>query len=145
MSITFQLSGWYFLEELPSCSSCRMRQCVCSSKNKVKGRLQHDIIVSLFCWHYTKPLALNCISPKMTLQDIIIPTVDFDSYSSGVGRYFFQRGALVSCIMHILREANLIISTRECSGTLYVGLQHAVLPTNTKFQPLLLPTQAGMP
>ena len=38
---------------------------------------------------------------------------------------------------------NLII--RECRSTLYVGLQHAVLPTNTKFKPLLLLTQIGMP
>ena len=29
--------------------------------------------------------------------------------------------------------------------TLYVGLAHAVPPTNTKFKPLLFPTQAGMP
>ena len=33
----------------------------------------------------------------------------------------------------------------ECGSTLYVGLAHAVPPTNTKFKPLLLPTQAGMP
>ena len=33
----------------------------------------------------------------------------------------------------------------ECSSTLYVGLAHAVLPTNTKFKLLLLPTQMGMP
>ena len=33
----------------------------------------------------------------------------------------------------------------ECGNTLYVGLAHAVPPTNTKFKPLLLPTQAGMP
>ena len=33
---------------------------------------------------------------------------------------------------------------RECGSTLYVGLQHAVPPTNTKFKPLLLPTQAGI-
>ena len=33
----------------------------------------------------------------------------------------------------------------ECGSTLYVGLQHAVPPTNTKFKPLLLPSQAGMP
>ena len=38
---------------------------------------------------------------------------------------------------------NIII--RECSSTLYVGLQHAVLPTNTKFKLLFLPTQVGMP
>ena len=29
--------------------------------------------------------------------------------------------------------------------TLYVGLARAVTPTNTNFQPLLLPTQVGMP
>ena len=36
---------------------------------------------------------------------------------------------------------------RECGSTLYLyaGLAHAVPPTNTKFMPLLLPTQAGMP
>ena len=34
---------------------------------------------------------------------------------------------------------------RECGSTLYIGLQHAVLPTNTKLKPLLLPTQTGMP
>ena len=33
----------------------------------------------------------------------------------------------------------------ECSSTLYVGLAHAVPPTNTKFKPLLLLTQAGIP
>ena len=34
---------------------------------------------------------------------------------------------------------------RECSSTLYVGLAHAVPPTNIKFKLLLLPTQVGMP
>ena len=34
---------------------------------------------------------------------------------------------------------------REYGSTLYVGLAHAVPPTITNFQPLLLPTQAGMP
>ena len=34
---------------------------------------------------------------------------------------------------------------RECGSTLYVGLEHAVPPTNTKFKPLLLMTRAGMP
>ena len=33
----------------------------------------------------------------------------------------------------------------ECGSTLYVGLANAVPPTNTKFKPLLLPTQTGMP
>ena len=33
----------------------------------------------------------------------------------------------------------------ECGSTFYVGLQHAVPPSNTKFKPLLLPSQAGMP
>ena len=42
-----------------------------------------------------------------------------------------------------LRFFNIII--RECGSTRYVGLAHAVPPTNTKFKPLLLPTQAGMP
>ena len=38
-----------------------------------------------------------------------------------------------------------IIIIREYGSTLYVGLARAVPPTNTNFQPLLLPTQAGMP
>ena len=38
---------------------------------------------------------------------------------------------VVSCDLFIIREL--------------VGLQHAVPPTNTKFKPLFLPTQAGMP
>ena len=33
---------------------------------------------------------------------------------------------------------------KECSSTLYVGLQHAVPPTNTKFKPLLLSIQVGI-
>ena len=38
---------------------------------------------------------------------------------------------------------NIII--REYGSTLYVGLAHVFPPTNTKFKPLLLPTQTGMP
>ena len=37
------------------------------------------------------------------------------------------------------------VSIGECGSTLYVGLAHAVPPTSTKFKPLLLPTQTGMP
>ena len=37
-----------------------------------------------------------------------------------------------------------IIIIREYGSSLYVGLQHAVLPTNKKFKPLLLLTQMGM-
>ena len=33
---------------------------------------------------------------------------------------------------------------RNCDGTLYVWLQHAVPPTNTKFKPLLLQILAGI-
>ena len=33
---------------------------------------------------------------------------------------------------------------RKCGSTLYVGLQHAVPPTNTKFKPLLLRIQVGI-
>ena len=33
---------------------------------------------------------------------------------------------------------------RLCGSTLYVGLQHAVLPTKSKCRPLLLPTQTGI-
>ena len=38
-----------------------------------------------------------------------------------------------------------LLNIREYGSTLYVGLAHAVPPTNTNFQPLLLPSQAGMP
>ena len=38
-----------------------------------------------------------------------------------------------------------VIIIREYGSTLYVVLAHAVPPTNTNLQPLLLPTQAGMP
>ena len=34
---------------------------------------------------------------------------------------------------------------RECGSTLYVGLQHEVPPSITKFKQFLLPTQVGMP
>ena len=40
---------------------------------------------------------------------------------------------------------NICVYIGECGCTLYVGLAHAVPPTNTKFKPLLLPTQMGMP
>ena len=36
------------------------------------------------------------------------------------------------------------MNIRECGSTLYVGLQHAIPPTNTKFKPLLLWTQLGV-
>ena len=42
----------------------------------------------------------------------------------------------------------LVISSSsigECGSTLYVGLAHVVPSTNTKFKPLLLPAQMGMP
>ena len=42
-------------------------------------------------------------------------------------------------------SCNLFIIIRKCSSTLYVGLQHAVPPTNTKFKTVLHPTLAGMP
>ena len=37
------------------------------------------------------------------------------------------------------------IHTSESAVALYVGLGHAVPPTNTKLKPVLLPTQGGMP
>ena len=40
---------------------------------------------------------------------------------------------------------HLYVCIRECGSTLFVKLQHADPPTNTKFKPLLLPTQAGIP
>ena len=42
-------------------------------------------------------------------------------------------------------SCNLFIIIRECGRILYLGLQHAVPPTNTKFKLLLLPSQLGMP
>ena len=42
-------------------------------------------------------------------------------------------------------EISPMFLIRECGSTPYVGLAHAVPPTNTKFKPLLLPTQAGVP
>ena len=36
-----------------------------------------------------------------------------------------------------------VVIIGECGSTLYVGLAHAVLLTDTKFKPLLLPTQTG--
>ena len=44
---------------------------------------------------------------------------------------------------HLLVNGFSVI--REYGSTLYVGLARAVPPTNTNFQPLLLPTQVGMP
>ena len=44
-----------------------------------------------------------------------------------------------------LRVIVINIYIREWYRTLYVGLQHAIPPTNTKFKPLFLLTQAGMP
>ena len=38
-----------------------------------------------------------------------------------------------------------LATIREYGSTLYVGLACAVPPTNTNFQPLLLPTQVSMP
>ena len=45
----------------------------------------------------------------------------------------------------ILVHKQIYKHIRECGSSLYVGLAHAVPLTNTKFQPLLLLTQAGMP
>ena len=45
-----------------------------------------------------------------------------------------ERGKVIGVGVHIY------VSEREC-----VGLAHAVPSTNTKFKPLLLPTQSGMP
>ena len=48
------------------------------------------------------------------------------------------------CLLKTVVSCDLFI-IREYGSTLYVGLAHAVPPTNTNFQPLLLHTQAGMP
>ena len=45
---------------------------------------------------------------------------------------------------HLVQIQSADLYIREYGSTLYVGLQHAVLPTNTKFKPLILPTQTGM-
>ena len=39
----------------------------------------------------------------------------------------------------------IIIIIRECGRTLYAGFNMRFTSTNTKFKPLLLPTQAGIP
>ena len=49
-----------------------------------------------------------------------------------------------ACGVIIIRECGSTLYVRKCGITLYVGLQHAVPPTNTKFKPLLLPTQADI-
>ena len=46
---------------------------------------------------------------------------------------------VAGCSIEISRDI------REYGSTLYVGLAHAFPPTNTKFKPLHLPTQMGMP
>ena len=43
------------------------------------------------------------------------------------------------------RLLNQLSYIREYGSTLYVGLAHAFPPTNTKFKPLLLPTQTVRP
>ena len=50
--------------------------------------------------------------------------------------FLFLLTTLYSFLVHFIRE---------CSSTLYVGLAHTAPPTNTKFKPLLLLTQAGIP
>ena len=45
------------------------------------------------------------------------------------------------CVQASRESDRLGVCIRECSSTLYVGLQHAVPPINTKFKPLLLLTQ----
>ena len=43
-----------------------------------------------------------------------------------------------SPFFHLLVNGFYVI--RECGSTLYVGLAQVILPTNTKFKPLLLTT-----
>ena len=47
--------------------------------------------------------------------------------------------------MRVQLNEQVFTNIREYGSTLYVGLAHACPPTNTKFKPLLLPTQTGMP
>ena len=65
-------------------------------------------------------------------------TISFLAFVSGGSKFLVPPKTVVSCDL-------LILITREYSSTLYVGLAHAVPPTNTNFQPLLLLTQEGMP
>ena len=41
-------------------------------------------------------------------------------------------------------SCNFFIILRECGSTLYIGLQHVVPPTSTKFELLLLLIQTGI-
>ena len=56
---------------------------------------------------------------------------------------FLPRTRTVSGVTVIGAGVHIYIG--ECGSTLSVGLAHAVPPTNTKFKPLLLLTQAGKP
>ena len=58
--------------------------------------------------------------------------------------YFLEKRLTIptSPFFHLLVNGFSVI--REYGSTLYVWMAHAVPPTNTKFQPLLLPTQAGI-
>ena len=47
-------------------------------------------------------------------------------------------------LSHLVINVFALVMIRVCGSTLYV-VEHAVLPTNTKFKPLILPTQTGMP
>ena len=63
---------------------------------------------------------------------------------------FLDPAKLWKCLSAADKKGNfcdffIVITIIENSSTLYVGLACAVPPTNTNFQPLLLPTQAGMP
>ena len=54
---------------------------------------------------------------------------------------------VITLCMHVSRDyvVDLGVGIRECSSTLHVGLANTASPTNTKFKPLLLLTQAGIP
>ena len=105
---------------------------------------------------------------QQVLKDLIHPdnealgTSEFlDGFSLGVEpctafevqmrrkRFSIQSNHFPSLITCACKQAGKSNSScypyiREYGSTLYVGLARAVPPTNTNFQPLLLPTQAGM-
>ena len=68
-------------------------------------------------------LSTNC-NPKVMSQCLSVPDA--------------------TSLHHCLQNYGQYFTIREYGSTLYVGLASAIPSTNTNFQSLLLPTQAGM-
>ena len=97
-----------------------------------KGILCSMVLVSNWYWSRTWLLAtfFNTFTSGVHTRLLLCSTSTF------LHRFLCIRGVLLRfCVIYI----------GECGSTLYVGLAHAVPPSNTKFKPLLLLTQVGMP